>query len=210
MFCNDPVIRVYEGSMFGHMASDSVLNCCSGIAYHCTPGCRMILETRHDLISIGASGVQRQARVPIGQIAKPGEQIEAFGDGSPGTTSIDYAHTLFVGQRLLSVRQCGDSGYNLHFDDFCMRVVPHDQTDDISGFCPENHMWHRVHGCEKKITRKCSCGGEGELLLDFVSDYVVRCKSCGKSTRAELYAIRAIEDWNQGDTPCDCSGIGNL
>lgn len=207
MFCNDPVIRVYEGSMFGHMASDSVLNCCSGIAYHCTPGCRMILETRHELISIGASGVQRQARVPIGQIAKSGEQIEAFGDGSPGTTGIDYEHTLFVGQRLLSVGQDSDSEYTLHFDDFCMRVVPHDQTDDISGFCPENHMWHRVHGCEKKITRTCSCGGEGELLLDYVSDFVVRCKVCGKSTRAELYAIRAIEDWNHSNTLCDCSDI---
>ena len=110
MFCNDPVIRVYEGSMFGHMASDSVLNCCSGIAYHCTPGCRMILETQHELISIGASGVQRQTHVPIGQIAKSGEQIEAFGDGSPGTTGIDYEHTLFVGQRLLSVGQDSDSG----------------------------------------------------------------------------------------------------
>ena len=84
----------------------------------------MILETRHEFISIGADGVQRQVRVPIAQIAKP--------------------------------------------------------------------------------------GGEGELLLDFVSDYVVRCKGCGRSTRAEGFAIRAIGDWNHGETPCDCSGIGDL
>lgn len=84
----------------------------------------MILETRHEFISIGADGVHRQVRVPIAQIAKP--------------------------------------------------------------------------------------GGEGELLLDFVSDYVVRCKGCGRSTRAEGFAICAIGDWNHGETPCECSGIGDL
>ena len=49
-----------------------------------------------------------------------------------------------------------------------------------------------------------------DSVLDFVSDYVIRCKGCGRSTRAEGFAICAIGDWNRGDTPCDCSGIGDL
>lgn len=210
MFCSDPIIGVHEGSMFDHMRCDAVFNCYCGIAYHCTRGFRMILETQHELISLGADGVERQVRVPIEQIEKPGEQIEAFGDGSVGTMGIDYEYTLFAGQRLRSVKRCEDGTYALCFNDFCMSVVPHEHVDEIDAFCKEDHAWYRVYGCEKKITRKCSCGGEGELLLDFVSDYVVRCKDCGRSTRDEFFAIRAIEAWNNGDIPCDCSDIGDL
>lgn len=47
------------------------------------------------------------------------------------------------------------------------------------------------------------CGGPGELLLDFVSDYVVRCQNCKKSTWTAMNAIDAIEVWNAGELHCD-------
>ena len=50
---------------------------------------------------------------------------------------------------------------------------------------------------------KCPhCGADGEILLDFVSDYIVRCKKCKKSTWAAMNLIEAIEDWNNGELNC--------
>lgn len=167
VFCDDPVIRVYEGSMFDHMRCDAVFNCYCGIAYHCTRGFRMILETQHELISLGADGVERQVRVPIEQIEKPGEQIEAFGDGSVGTMGIDYEYTLFAGQRLRSVKRCEDGTYALCFDDFCMSVVPHEHVDEIDAFCKEDHAWYRVYGCEKEDHTEMFLRRRGRIAARF-------------------------------------------
>jgi hypothetical protein len=66
----------------------------------------------------------------------------------------------------------------------------------------------RVLGFDRFINSKCPiCGGEGEILLDFVCDYVVRCKSCKKSTYAEMQIRHAIENWNNGEVVCDLSDI---
>ena len=60
-------------------------------------------------------------------------------------------------------------------------------------------MWYNF-GCPV-------CGGEGEVLLDFVSDYVVRCKECRHSTYAEMQIRHAVENWNKGEVTCDLSNI---
>lgn len=49
------------------------------------------------------------------------------------------------------------------------------------------------------LTRKCHCGGEGEMLIDFVDDFVVRCSRCKLSTHAYMSPEEAAERWNRGD-----------
>ena len=36
------------------------------------------------------------------------------------------------------------------------------------------------------LTRKCSCGGEPEMIVDFVADFEVRCSKCHLSTHAYI------------------------
>lgn len=49
------------------------------------------------------------------------------------------------------------------------------------------------------LTRKCSCGGTAEMLVDFVADFVVRCSSCHQSTHAYIKPEDAAAHWNSGD-----------
>lgn len=49
------------------------------------------------------------------------------------------------------------------------------------------------------LSRKCSCGAAGEMLVDFVADFVVRCTKCHKSTHAYINPHDAANHWNNGD-----------
>lgn len=49
------------------------------------------------------------------------------------------------------------------------------------------------------LTRKCTCGGNGEMLCDFVADFVVRCSSCHLSTHAYIGPENAAAHWNAAD-----------
>ena len=89
--------------------------------------------------------------------------------------------------------------YMLRFDDFNLKVIPHTlNEDDFPHLHNTNHWsYNHVLGADRLLTQKCSCGGNGELLLDFVCDYVVRCKSCKKSTWAQMNAQDAYLSNNQ-------------
>ena len=56
------------------------------------------------------------------------------------------------------------------------------------------------------LSRKCDCGGEAEMLVDFVDDFVVRCSRCYLSTHAYMDPEQAAAHWNIGDdimsNPC--------
>lgn len=60
--------------------------------------------------------------------------------------------------------------------------------------------FHRVDGLAEQIQRKCQCGGDPEMISDFVDDFVVRCKKCHISTMAFMKPEQAIEHWEQEDT----------
>ncbi len=62
-------------------------------------------------------------------------------------------------------------------------------------------------GAERHLIRKCKCGGEVELLLDFVSYYIVRCKNCKQSTWAQMAAQDTIDEWNAGNLEYDLQDI---
>lgn len=49
------------------------------------------------------------------------------------------------------------------------------------------------------IKRRCPCGGAGEMLLDYVDDFVVRCSRCHLSTHAYIEPEEAAGHWNRQD-----------
>ena len=67
--------------------------------------------------------------------------------------------------------------------------------------------YHHADHYNAQIKRRCDCGGEPEMIVDFVADFIVRCKNCHASTMAYIYPEEAIEDWNLGNdaarTPLD-------
>lgn len=49
------------------------------------------------------------------------------------------------------------------------------------------------------LTRKCSCGGDGQMFIDFVDDFFVRCAKCHMCTHAHIGPENAAKHWNDGD-----------
>lgn len=210
MFCNEAIMKVYEGQREYRdlPGANAFFDCYHDLAYHVTDGYRIVLETENYYISLGAGGVSlHEKKTSIDAFAAVGEWLEPFihDDFTDEGFSpwVDYESTLFVGERLIDVIQT-ENGYRLKFDDFELKLIPHDLgKNDIPSLGIYAHSsYHHVYGCERLIKAKCNCGGTGELLLDFVSDYVVRCKECKKSTWAQQNAITAIDDWNDGNLNC--------
>ena len=53
------------------------------------------------------------------------------------------------------------------------------------------------------LTRKCSCGGAAEMIIDFVADFEARCSKCHRSTHAYMRPEDAAKHWNDGDDIMD-------
>lgn len=214
IFCAEPVIAAFEGSReYADIKNaNAFLDCYHDLAYHVTLGYRIVLETEHYFISLGALGVSLSDKTEsIKEFMEPGEWLDPFIQTNleeNGHPWVDYESTLFVGERLRKVEKL-DGLYVLDFDHFQLKLVPHDlDKDDFPSLWKNDHWsYNHVYGCERFLKKKCECGGTGELLLDFVSDYVVRCNNCKKSTWAAMNAIDAIEDWNAGELYCDLQKI---
>ena len=211
MFCDEPIIAVYEGAQTHLSGVNAFLDCYNKLAYHITDGYRIILETENFYISLSTDGITKSnKKISRDDFLRAGEFIESFAYNTEtdNIAFIDYAFTLFVGERLLDIHK-KDGYYQLEFDDFDLTVIPHTLNESdfptLKRIQPFSYL--RVLGAERHITQKCACGGEGELLLNFVADYVVKCKSCNKSTHPKINAIYAIEHWNNGEIQCDLSDI---
>ncbi len=209
LFCSEPIVAAYEGSRKYDdiQGADAFFDCYHDLAYHVTQGYRIVLETSHYFISLGASGVSLSDKTAtIKEIEESGEWLAPFIEDDPPWE--DYESTLFVGERLTKVEK-QEEFYLLSFDHFKLKLIPHDlEKRDVPSLRKNDHWsYNHVYGCERLLTKKCECGGSGELLLDFVFDYVVRCKDCKKSTWACMNAIDAIEDWNAGELHCDLKNI---
>lgn len=214
IFCTEPIIAAYEGSREYDDIKDAnaFLDCYHDLAYHVTLGYRIVLETEHYFISLGASDVSLSDKtITIKEYEEPGEWLDPFihtdlgDDDSPW---VDYESTLFVDERLIKVDKV-NGVYVLDFDHFQLKLIPHDlDKRDVPSLYKNDHWsYNHVYGCERLLNKKCDCGGIGELLLDFVSDYVVRCKNCKKSTWAAMNAIDAIADWNADELHCNLQNI---
>ncbi len=213
MFCNEPIIAVYEGCReYDDIdGADAFFDCFHELAYHVTEGYRIILETENTYISLDIHGATKISKTgSIQELEQPGEWIEPFihKDEDDELPWINYQYTLFVGERLIQVAET--NGYFLlTFDDFEFKIIPHNLDEKDFPWLDRRDIgsYFRVLGSERHIVKECSCGGDGELLLDFVCDYVVRCKKCNRSTWAQMCACEAIEEWNNGELHCDLSDI---
>ena len=210
MFCDEKILKVYMGvveddDVYSHNA---FLDCFHDIAYHCTEGYRIVLETENYAISLSSKGVTKERKEELcentGEWLQNG--IELFEEDEPPW--VRFETTLFVGERVLSVIQ-QDSIYLVQFDDFTLKLIPHSNGESINGLHNQDHWsYNYVFGLDRFLEKKCPiCGGNGEILLDFVSDFVVRCKQCNKSTYTEMEVRHAIENWNKGEVQCDLSDI---
>ena len=213
MFCEEKILAAYKGTREYEDidGSNSFFDCYHDLAFHVTEGERIVLETESYFISIDVHGISKHAKTAtIKEFEREGEWLDPYihilDDEDPPW--VDYESTLFVGERLKEVENKAGY-YMLRFDDFNLKVIPHSlNEDDFPHLHNTNHWsYNHVLGADRLLTQKCSCGGNGELLLDFVCDYVVRCKSCKKSTWAQMNAQDAIEEWNGGHIQCDLSDI---
>ena len=198
MFCNETIEKVYLGQPEYHDEGNYFLDCYYDMTVHLCGQYRLILETASFFLSLESSGVIKLDKTgPIDSIAHDGEWIDPCIHVDEGFDDawVDYESTLFVGERLLSVTEI-DSGYLLTFDDFELKLLPHLTDNDFPYYPP--HSYSRVYGTERLI-KKCSCGGTGELILDFVSDYGIRCNKCHRGTSANPCACDAIDEWNSID-----------
>ena len=216
MYCDEKIINVFLGqNEYDDIeGSNCWFDCYHDIAFHTTEGYRLILETDNHMLSLGVKGVIIQNKNEF----KPYDNEwleetvhiweEENENGKEKDTIVDLKNTLFVGQRLCSVKN-GDGYFLLKFDDFEMKLIPYDLGDDIPSLTNADHWsYNYVLGFDRFLEEKCPfCGGNGEILLDFVSDFVVRCKQCNKSTCAEMEVRHAIENWNKGEVQCDLSDI---
>ena len=210
MFCEEPIQKVYIGvvendDLHNH---DAFLDCYHDIAYHCTEGYRLVLVTENYAISLCTKGVMKESKETLFEYPKEWlqngtELLE--GDEHPW---ILFETTLFVGERLVSVSQ-ENHIFLLQFEDFILKLIPHTDDNFIEGVRNRIHgAYNYVFGCDRHLKSKCSnCGGDGEILLDFVNDYIVRCKECKHSTWAGINIIDAIDDWNAGELNCVVDNI---
>lgn len=210
MFCPEEILKVYIGVQeYDDAYSDNAfLDCYHDIAYHCTKGYRIVLETENFAISLCSDGVIKEGKEGLQE--RPNEWLQN------GIEIIDrddvpwvrFETTFFVGERVVSV-DWENGIFLVQFDDFLLKIIPHACSDDVPGLRKEDHFSSNfVLGCDRHLKRKCPrCGGDGEILMDFVEDYVVRCKNCKISTWAGMTLIDAIEDWNAGEVECDLSDI---
>ena len=213
IFCDEPIIAVYEGEdqhayAFG---ANSFLDCYHELSYHVTDGHRLILETESFYISLSAEGITKsQKACSLGDLRREGEYIEPFihHQNDEDHRGEEYPSVLFVGERLLSVGFDGEC-HLLRFDDFDLKVVSHalNENDFPSLNRKYPHSYFHVLGADRHIKSRCFCGGKGELLLDFLDDYVVRCDACKRSTSASIHATDAIRDWEEKYIECDLSDI---
>lgn len=60
-------------------------------------------------------------------------------------------------------------------------------------------MYYHCDWYNHLLTRKCSCGGDAEMIVDFVADFEARCSRCHLSTWANMTPKAAARDWNAGD-----------
>lgn len=203
MFCEDPIQAVY--TRFVELAEDNAyLDCFNDLAYHIAGDFAVVMLTEHDYLKFDRNGA---IKTPITD-----ELLEQLRDEYDPCVHkceneppfIYYEHVLFCGERINSVEHLKDKRETIvHFEDFDFRFVVHDSEFEFPSHLRDHFSYYLTRGCERHLKRRCPmCGGEGEVLLDFVADYMVRCRSCKRATWAQISVQDAIDEWNGGYLHC--------
>lgn len=172
-------------------------------------GDRLILETDNYIVSVFNNEVVKSIKTcAVVDMETEREAIQPCyqtDDEMNEIIWIDYEHTLFSGEKLMSVDKRGEQ-IQLIFDDFKVGVMSYDKLDENKVCSVYDDI--NVLGAERLITRKCSCGGTGKLQLDFVGDYGVNCDRCNLGTWDSMWACDAIKDWNENNEVHDKGDSG--
>lgn len=113
---------------------------------------------------------------------------------------IEVESTFFVGERIRKVSKEAER-YTIQSDYFTLHVFLHstDYTGDslsaeeaLDNCC--HSRFQKLYDFQHHLKHRCRCGGTGEVLEDCHGDYVVRCRSCGKSKYADMVLQYAIRD----------------
>ena len=191
MFDSWKIVKVLKVSFHNDRLKDHNAFFCFSpiIEYRVTDGYWMVFQTENDFISIGADGVTRYETMPFMSPDYDISEVD-FIDEEDSIEGLET--TLFVGERLMLVDKQEDR-FVLSFDDFTMYLYP----------CITDYFRYKqnaedlpIKGFERHITRSCECGGKPELMLDFNSDFYIRCSKCHKSTWATDELRSVIDDWN--------------
>lgn len=189
------IIKVWDVSLRDEQLgdNDAYFTVSPFVEYKTNGGFWILFQTEHNYISLGKDGVQTYDNPPFSD--EDYDICEVDGDYED-----DYIEgmetTLFVGERLVEVIQ-EEKRFRLIFDDFEMFLVP-EESDRF--WYEENAEDVPISAFNRHIKRKCACGGQGELMIDFVSDFYIRCNKCHKSTWATYEVKSVIDDWNEGET----------
>ncbi len=165
-------------------------------AFHTTEGYALLFITENHFITLGYGGLN----IYDLSYEFPEDKYELWGLGDDEWISEE--ETIFKGQRVISISQ-EENHKLIKFDSFEMKLYEYDEREEfidrqeyfkrgwINKMAVGNHL----------LTRKCECGGNGELLVDERNDFAVRCQNCHKSTCFDMILIDQINSWNNGDTP---------
>lgn len=213
MYCDEPIIAVYYARWDIYMdewlvsGSECFFDQYHEIAYHTTDGWMYLFETENYMITIDVSGVNKEYKTKEVFSIPDYEILPLLVEENGEPVWVYPEVTLFIGERLCSVEE-KEGFWLLTFDDFDMKVISY-ELGTLENWLNRrgSDSYVPVLGCDRHIKKNCTCGGRGEILMDFVDDYLVRCKECKKSTWAYMNLIDAIEEWNAGELHCDLSDI---
>ena len=200
MYCENPIRSVYVRLVNPWKDSNAYLDCYNSLAYHFTGDFAVAMLTDRECLRFDRNGVQK-TEITEEVLERLRNEYQPCIEKMPGKAPwIYYEHTLFCGERIVSVEYFEDTEETaVRFDDFVFRFVTHDSEEDYPSHIRDCGSYYRIRGCERHLKRPCPvCGGEGEMLADFADDFLVRCSSCKKSTGAKLFVQYAIDEWNAG------------
>ena len=198
MFCNEPIRKVYHIVYCSEREQpwhNAFFQSTYQLEFHTTEGYWLGFETDHHFITIGYDGV----KISEDSSAFHNEPYDILDLDEIGTS---FETAVFSGERIVAVEPKKDH-IRIHLDHIVLLLYVYGEKD-WKWF--EHHTRVRDYlplaGCERLLQVRCHCGGEGQVLLDHVDDYVVRCQNCHASTYAHMRITDAVEEWNRGETPC--------
>ncbi len=199
MILNEPILSVdllRYADKYEKENSDYFLQTIGEFAFHTTEGYALLFITENHFITLGYGGLN----IYDLSYEFSEDKYELWGLGDEEWISEE--ETIFKGQRVISISQ-EENHKLIKFDSFEMKLYEYDEREEfidrqeyfkrgwINKMAVGNHL----------LTRKCECGGNGELLVDERNDFSVRCQNCHKSTYFDMILQYQIDAWNNGDTP---------
>ena len=188
LFCDEPINRVYKINrcgVFSERGKNAFLSFSPEMEYHCTEGFWVGFETDNHFIVAGYDGV----KLFDNKEAFPLSEYEVDCDDWGGFESVETM--IFKGERIKEVIEDEDV-YVVHLDHFDLKLYPY--FDRFYYPWPQNQDIP-IKAASHCIKRKCDCGGDAEVMFDFVGDFGIRCSKCHLSTYHTYILQKVLDDW---------------